>query len=253
MSSGAQTSLCYGDDDLRPAFYVDCLLVRQQPLKKRCNVTYLRPDLTILISHNVKNLIFDLGGVIMDLDFSKTHRAFSHLSGVPAEEFKGKIHTHDFFNRYEKGLMTDPDFRNELRTFLNCDATDDNIDRAWNAMLVGIAKERLDMLNQLKSKYHTFLLSNTNNIHLVTVNEIVAGVSGKTSLDCFFHKAYYSHLMKMRKPDKEIFLTVLEENGLVASETLFMDDVFENVQGAKSVGIQTIQISSTQQMLSLFQ
>jgi putative hydrolase of the HAD superfamily len=205
-----------------------------------------------LISVKVKNLIFDLGGVILDLDFSKTHQAFSRLSGIPAEELKGKIHTNEFFNQYEKGLTTDQDFRNQLRAFLNCSTTDDNLDKAWNAMLVSITKERLDVLTQLKSKFNTFLLSNTNNIHLKAVNEIVFNVSGEKSLDSFFHKAYYSHLMRMRKPDQDIFLSVLEENDLVASETLFMDDIFENVQGAKSVGIQTIQINSTQQMLSLF-
>ncbi|HTH56483.1 MAG TPA: HAD family phosphatase [Cyclobacteriaceae bacterium] len=206
-----------------------------------------------MISHKIKNLIFDLGGVIMDLDFTKTHQAFSRLSGIPAEELKGKIHTLEFFNLYEKGLISDEDFRNELRAFLNCSTSDENLDRAWNAMLVGINKQRLDVLTQLKTNYHTFLLSNTNHIHLRAVNEIVFSSSGERSLDSFFHKAYYSHLMKMRKPDQEIFLSVLKENDLVASETLFMDDIFENVQGAKSVGIQTIQITSTQQMLSLFQ
>jgi len=188
----------------------------------------------------------------MDLDFTKTHQAFSRLSGIPAEELKGKIHTNEFFNKYEQGLMTDLDFRDALREFLCCSTDDDNLDRAWNAMLVGIAKERLDVLEQLKTKYNTFLLSNTNGIHLQAVNDIVFKTSGEKQLDSFFHKAYYSHLMKMRKPNQDIFLSVLEENDLLPGETLFMDDIFENVQGAKSVGIQTIQISSTQQMLSLF-
>jgi len=189
----------------------------------------------------------------MDLDFSKTHQAFSRLSGIPVEALKGKIHTTEFFNQYEKGLISDRDFRNELSSFLNCSTSDDNLDRAWNAMLVGITKERFDVLKELKSKYNTFLLFNTNNIHLMAVNEIVRTSTGEKSLDSFFHRAYYSHLMRMRKPDPEIFHSVLEENDLIVGETLFMDDLFENVQGAKSVGIQTIQINSTQQMLSLFQ
>jgi putative hydrolase of the HAD superfamily len=189
----------------------------------------------------------------MDLDFSKTHRAFSTLANVPVEALKGKIHTAGFFNEYEKGLITDGEFRNHMRLFLNDPrAQDQKIDLAWNAMLLTITQERYDLLNALKSKYKTFLLSNTNNIHLNAVNEIVFKTTGEKTLDPFFHKAYFSHLMKMRKPDPAIFTQVLTENNLIASETLFMDDILENVEGAKSVGIQTIQISSTNQILSLF-
>ena len=84
------------------------------------------------------------------------------------------------------------------------------------------------------------------------MNEIVLKTSGEKTLNPFFHKAYFSHLMKMRKPDQEIFNYVLKENNLNANETLFMDDILENIEGAKAVGIQTIQITSTNQILSLF-
>jgi putative hydrolase of the HAD superfamily len=189
----------------------------------------------------------------MDLDFSKTHEAFSHLSGMPVESLRGKVHTSPFFNEYEKGLISDSDFRNQMRSFLNYqEALDSEIDLAWNALLLTITKERYNLLNTLKSKYKTFLLSNTNNIHLTEVNAIVFKTSGEKSLDPFFYKAYFSHLMKMRKPDPEIFNFVLRENNLNASETLFMDDILENIEAAKSVGIQTIHITSTNQILSLF-
>jgi epoxide hydrolase-like predicted phosphatase len=213
----------------------------------------LRPYLRILIARNIKNLIFDLGGVILELDFSKTHQAFSSLAGVPSEALKGKIHTAGFFNEYEKGLLTDSEFRNQMRSFLNYpQAQDQEIDLAWNAMILSITRERYDLLNALKTKYKTFLLSNTNNIHLNAVNEVVYKTSGEKSLEPFFHKAYFSHLLKMRKPDPQIFSQVLSENNLIASETLFMDDILENIEGAKSVGIQTIHISSINQILSLF-
>jgi FMN phosphatase YigB (HAD superfamily) len=208
--------------------------------------------LTILITHKIKNLIFDLGGVIMDLDFSKTHEAFSRLSGISALELKEKIRHLDFLNEYEKGLISDSEFRSDMRSFLNCKATDYEIDLAWNALLLNITQERLKILLNLKSRYQTFLLSNTNNIHLKAVNEIVFQTSGKKSLNPFFHKAYFSHLMKMRKPDLAIFKQVLIENNLTAGETVFMDDILENIEGAKSAGIQTIHISSTNQILSLF-
>ncbi len=189
----------------------------------------------------------------MDLDFSKTHREFSRLCRIPVEELKGKIHTSPFFNEYEKGLISDEEFRNHMRAFLSYSkATDQEIDSAWNALLLNITKERYALLNELKSRYKTFLLSNTNNIHLQAVNEIVLKTSGEKTLDPFFHKAYFSHLMKMRKPDQKIFKSILKENNLNPSETLFMDDILENIEGAKSVGIQTIHITSTNQILSLF-
>jgi len=188
----------------------------------------------------------------MDLDFSKTHQIFSGLSGIPAGDLKGKIHTASFFNDYETGLISDNEFRDRIRSFLNCKATNDEIDLGWNALLLSITRKRFDLLLSLKSKYKTFLLSNTNNIHLEAINKIVFKTSGENSLDPFFHKAYFSHLMKMRKPDQEIFKFVLKENDLNPSETLFMDDILENINGAKSVGIQTIHITSTNQILSLF-
>src|ERR1041385_5121541 len=109
-----------------------------------------------LVTYKIKNLIFDLGRVIMDLDFSKTHQAFSALAGVPVEALKGKIHTASFFDEYEKGLMTDSEFRNHMRSFLNSpQAQDQEIDSAWNAMLLTITREHYDLLNALKSKYKT--------------------------------------------------------------------------------------------------
>ncbi|GHM98666.1 hydrolase [Cytophagales bacterium WSM2-2] len=205
-----------------------------------------------MISNGTKNLIFDLGGVIMDLDFSKTYEAFSKLAKLPVPALKEKMPQVTFFNEYEKGLITDFEFRHQLRLFLNSEVSDQEIDIAWNAMLLDITRERLDLLTRLQSKYNTFLLSNTNSIHLRVVNETVFRSSGVRELDAFFRKAYYSHLMRLRKPDPEIFKQVLKENNLQAAETLFMDDIAENINGAKSVGIQTIQITSTNQILSLF-
>jgi len=212
----------------------------------------LQPYITTLTTNKIKNLIFDLGGVILDLDFTRTHEAFSHLSGIPVSELKEKILHQPFFLDYEKGLLTDEEFRNQLRVFSNKKITDHELDFAWNAMLVNIKKERLDLLLRLKSKHQTFLLSNTNGIHVERINEIVFNVSGEKTLEPFFHRVYFSHEMKMRKPHAEIFETVLKENNLNASECLFMDDLAENIQGAKSVGIETIQITSPDHILELF-
>jgi FMN phosphatase YigB (HAD superfamily) len=108
------------------------------------------------------------------------------------------------------------------------------------------------LLRDLKSKYKTYLLSNTNAIHLDCFTGIVKKAHGIESLDPLFHKAYYSHLMKMRKPDPGIYEFVLKENGLKAEETIFLDDNLANLKGAASVGIQTFHVSHPDTIFSLF-
>ncbi|MGC4020550.1 MAG: HAD-IA family hydrolase [Cyclobacteriaceae bacterium] len=105
--------------------------------------------------------------------------------------------------------------------------------RALNEMLLKIIPEKFSLLLKLKQIHKTFLLSNTNAIHLNRVNEIVFETENKINLDDYFHRAYYSHLMKMRKPDLEIFEQVLLENNLIANETLFLDDNGDNVSAAQ--------------------
>jgi putative hydrolase of the HAD superfamily len=205
-----------------------------------------------LIPQEIKNLIFDLGGVIINLDVTRTFQAFADLAQYSIEEVKSKIHEQAFFNEYEKGMLTDNQFRVHIRSFLNTKVTDAQIDFAWNAMLLDIPLEKYQMLLNLKSDFNVFLLSNTNNIHLQAVNQIVFNNTGRSGLSYYFHKDYYSHLMKMRKPDPEIFQHILYENNLAPYETYFLDDNFENIQGAKSVGIQTAHITSPQMVLPLF-
>jgi putative hydrolase of the HAD superfamily len=205
-----------------------------------------------LVPHEIKNLIFDLGGVIINLDVNRTFQAFADLASRSLEEVKSNISEKRFFNEYEKGLLTDDEFRANIRTLLNTNVTDAQIDTAWNAMLLDIPAEKYKLLLKLKSNYKVFLLSNTNNIHLESVNQIVFNDTGQSDLSFYFHKDYYSHLMKMRKPDTEIFEQVLLENNLVANQTYFLDDNLENIKGAKSIGIQTAHITSPELVLSLF-
>jgi glucose-1-phosphatase len=201
---------------------------------------------------DIHNLIFDLGGVILDLNTVKTHEAFGKLAGVSGESIRNTLATTAFFNDYEKGLLTDAEFRNEIRTMLKMDLSDDNLDAAWNLMLEDIPLKRLQLLQELGKKHRIFLLSNTNNIHLQYFNGIVTKVTGHANLDPFFNKAYYSHLMKMRKPDTEIFERVLRENELLASETLFLDDNKENLAGAEKAGLKTAHIPFPDHIFSIF-
>jgi len=200
----------------------------------------------------IENVIFDLGGVILDLEVSKTMDAFGKLAGVPASVIRESVTKSPFFNDYEKGLLTDAEFRNRIRELLKKEVTDWQIDKAWNAMLGALPRARLTLLEELGKKHGLYLLSNTNNIHLQFFNEIVRSVSWHARLEPFSINDYYSHLLKMRKPDAAIFEHVLRQNELNPSRTLFLDDNPDNLAGAQKAGIKTIHITSTDQLFSIF-
>jgi glucose-1-phosphatase len=200
----------------------------------------------------IKNIIFDLGGVILDLDVDKTYHQFAQLSGQPVAQLKAEAARHSFFNEYEQGSISDDNFREELKGFLRVTTSDQQIDKAWNAMLGAVPLTRVDLLKKIRGKFGIFLLSNTNNIHLQCFTKIVEDTLGSSSWDGLFEKTYYSHLIKMRKPDAAIYSHVLNENNLKAAETLFLDDNLSNLQGAASIGIQTFHVTHPDLIFSLF-
>jgi putative hydrolase of the HAD superfamily len=201
----------------------------------------------------IRNLIFDLGGVILDLSVKDTLESFSTLSGLSLDKVKELFVTSPEFERYEKGAIGDKEFRQFVGKLYNVSLSDDALDKCWNAMLLGLPKSKLDLLLELKRQYKVYLLSNTNNIHLTYINNvIIPPVTGKNSLDEFFHRSYYSHLMGMRKPDVEIFRQVLSDNNMVAGETLFFDDNVDNITGAAGVGIQTVHVTHPDLIIEYF-
>lgn len=204
-----------------------------------------------MLQSSIKNLIFDLGGVIIGLNPSLTIQALAKLGNM--EEAKaGEVYlSHQAFKLYETGLISCQEFREELKTLLNT-TVDEDIDKAWNMMLLEIPMRKLQFLKELKEKYRLFLLSNTNHIHLTSVNNILKKVSGDADFSYYFDKVYYSHLMQKRKPDAEIFEQVLVENNLVPEETLFIDDTMENIQGAAALGIQTLHVTSDSILFDFF-
>jgi glucose-1-phosphatase len=204
-----------------------------------------------LINPKIKTLIFDLGGVILDLSVDHTLQAFSKLFHIEHQEVTAIYHKGGDFELYEKGEIDDHQFRNFIRNTFS-EVTDDEIDRCWNAMLLGIPASKLQLLKKLMDSYHVILLSNTNNIHLQYINRMIMPALGATSLDPFFHRTYYSHLMRMRKPDAEIFLKVLADNNLNPEQTLFLDDNKLNVEGANTVGINTLHVTNPDLIFDYF-
>lgn len=200
----------------------------------------------------IKNIIFDLGGVIINLSVEKTYQSFATLSGLMLQEVKELVNQSAFFHEYEKGLISDMEFRNHLRGLLQMNVDDTQLDNAWNAMLLDIPIERIRLLERLKGQFNLYLLSNTNNIHLQSFNKQVFQLTGFPSLDQYFHNAYYSHLIRMKKPDVEVYEYVLQNNNLHPQETIFLDDNPENLAGAKKAGIKTFHVQQPDQIFSLF-
>jgi putative hydrolase of the HAD superfamily len=172
---------------------------------------------------------------------------------MPRDKVQDLYVTSPGFLEYEKGLIDDNAFREFVRRTFSLQADDDAIDACWNAMLRGIPPLKLELLLRLQQEFRVFLLSNTNAIHLEHINtKMLPGDGAANALDRYFHKAYYSHRMKKRKPDAEIFEQVLEENNLLPEETLFLDDYAVNIEGANALGIKTIHVTSPQLILDYF-
>ena len=193
-----------------------------------------------MLLDGIKNIIFDLGGVIINIRFQLALDAFQKLSrSGKVLEFTQRQQS-GLFDAYETGRITDAEFRAGLREHYEIEATDAEIDEAWNALLLDIPEERIELLRELGNKYRLFLLSNTNAIHLVRFTQIVAESFTIPSLDSLFEKTYYSHLIGQRKPDAIVFEQILAQNNLNAAETLFVDDSIQHIEGANTVGLKTL-------------
>lgn len=185
----------------------------------------------------IRNIILDLGGVIIDLDYRRTADAFIRLGMAGFDEVYSKARQTSFFDDFEKGFLDANTFRGDLRKHLPENISDEEIDRAWNSMLIGVPPKRIEWLRQLGRHYRLFLLSNTNVIHIASFTEMLSRELDGFKIEELFENTYYSCLLGMRKPDREIFQHVIHENGLDPSKTLFVDDSIQHVDGALKTGI----------------
>ena len=185
----------------------------------------------------IKNIIFDLGGVIMNISYQKTLNEFKKIGVTNIEEFYTQTAQVELFDKFDKGLISPQEFRDEIRNRTSARLSDQIIDNAWNAMFLDLPKGRLELLQSLKSHYKTFLLSNTNAIHIAYFNQLLNREFGLKDFSNFFHKIYYSYEIKMRKPDHETFMMIIIENGLKPEETLFIDDSVQHIEGARQLNL----------------
>jgi FMN phosphatase YigB (HAD superfamily) len=189
---------------------------------------------------NIKNIIFDYGNVIFNIDFMKAQQAWNQLGINNAADFFGHKQQDQIFDKFDRGEVSAEEFRDYIRLKSgNPKLTDEQINAAWNSMLLGIEPGNHELLLNLKGRYRTFLLSNINAIHYDHIMNYLKTDFDFDGNDHLFEKTYYSHLTGKRKPESRIFELVLNENNLKPAETLFIDDSPQHLAGAEKLGIQT--------------
>jgi FMN phosphatase YigB (HAD superfamily) len=173
---------------------------------------------------NIQTLIFDLGGVIINLKTEQEWLEEDLLPNFQPEKFQS-LQQKQYFQQFETGNVSVPDFKQQLKEIaVNKNITEDEVVHHWNGILKDIPKHRVDVLKQLSKKYKLILLSNTNHIHMDFIRNYMMAEFGEDILQENFHTCYYSQEIGLRKPHKEIYEFVLQQQGIKASESLFLDD-----------------------------
>ena len=188
----------------------------------------------------IENIILDYGNVIFMIDFLKSQQAFTQLGIKNVDEIFAHTGQIELFDDFDKGIITPDQFRDGIRKLTKNPAlTNQEIDEAWNALLLGVPEGKHELLLKLKSKYRTFLLSNNNAIHYDCCMRHIQKKYGVPDNSMFFEKTYYSHLLGMRKPNADIFQHVLQEQNLDPGKTLFIDDSPQHLRTAANLGMIT--------------
>jgi glucose-1-phosphatase len=193
--------------------------------------------------NRIKNIIFDLGGVLIHLNMAKTEQAFMALSPsetVFSQSSKSLIDS-GIFENLETNNICEDDFLEVFLEYMNPSTQKNQVAAAWNAMLITIPQQGLKLIEELRTKgYRLFVLSNTNSIHLREFRKIAEREHGICDFDALFDKTYYSHIVELRKPNRGIYDYVLRDAELIPEETLFIDDNQENLTAAQKTGLNTL-------------
>jgi FMN phosphatase YigB (HAD superfamily) len=189
-----------------------------------------------------KTLILDLGGVLIDVDYDASARAFAALGHPDFQGLYTKARQAALFDRFETGALSAGEFRDAVRGLLDARLSDEDIDHCWNAMLGTIPPERIELVLRSKERYQVLLLSNTNAIHVKAFEAIIARDLGIRNFKDLFDGAYYSNELGMRKPDADIFHHVVRRHHADPSSTLFIDDSMQHVVGARNAGLHAMHL-----------
>ena len=205
-----------------------------------------------MIPTQIKNIIFDFGGVLFDIDYHAPVRAFRALGLERFEEIYSQAAQRPEFDLLETGKIDNESFMQFLHSHVP-HASRKEVDDAWNCILLGLWPEKVALVKSLREQgYRTFLLSNTNAIHVAEFEKMIDASMGLVQFRSAFEKVYYSNEIGIKKPYPETFLAVCEWNGLVPAETMFIDDSKQHVDGAAAAGLVAIHLTPEMELRGLF-
>ena len=200
----------------------------------------------------IRNIVFDLGGVLVDLDFKAAINGLQKAGFANVKEQLQAFDCEGIFQKFELGEMSADEFRSAIRENSTVSLTDEEVDGLWNAMLLEVPREKLELILHLRGKYMVYLLSNTNSFHWDYVCKNAFNYRGFRVND-YFEETFLSYEMHLAKPDKAIFEKVLEEANLLPEETLFIDDSEANCKAASELGIHTHHYHIGEDLKELFE
>ena len=187
----------------------------------------------------ISALLFDLGGVIFDLEYNKTIEAFEAIGLEDAEHLYNQFNQSKIFDEFEIGSISGNEFISLLQEKIPQKVSQSKIKEAWNAMILGFEKSKLEQIKKYSEKIPCYLLSNTNEIHLEYIQTLLQQVPFK-NLELLFKKCYYSHIIGKRKPHRETFEWVLNDMGYAPEDVLFIEDSPQHIEGAKKINLNTL-------------
>lgn len=191
---------------------------------------------------NIRNLIFDLGNVILNIDTKLSEKAFAQYGMTNFSELYTLAAQNELFDRLEVGSITEKEFYDEFRRVTGCKLPDKTLEECWDALIMDFPTARIEMLKRLKQegKYRTFILSNTNIIHYRFYTALLKRVHGVDGLESLVEQAYFSHEIGLKKPNRDIFDYVVEHSHIKPEESIFIDDNEANIKAANALGFNTI-------------
>lgn len=186
----------------------------------------------------VKNIIFDFGNVLFDLDLPSIERQFRLLFNGQYDAIRERLRRDRIFELYETGGISTQEFVDVLRFSADPPLEAKQVTDAWNSIFIDMPRRRFDMLLRLRQQYRVFLLSNINELHADWIDDYMQRTHGLPDfLSRYFDGVYYSHLVRLRKPDPDIYEYALADAEMAPEETIFFDDMEANVDAAARVGI----------------
>lgn len=200
----------------------------------------------------IQNIIFDFGGVILNIDHLKPIEAFRKMGIEDFASLYSQAVQSELFDRLETGMINEHEFRCELKKLGNLNVSDVELDEAWNSILLDIPLPRIQLVERLKSRYRTFLLSNTNEIHYREYIKTLSNTSGHKDFESLFERTLFSFQTGKRKPLIKTFNWVLSTFRLNPKETLFIDDSQQHIDGAAICGINSLLLKPPLEITGIF-